>query len=458
MAQIAGRQVEIGIGIETSPGTPVSANDYFKWDTFSFQGMSDKVMLNSARGIRNKSSNSLIIKKYGKGTLEFSPTVDILPYVLGLLFGTRSSGAASGETTGAYDHTFTVQNNNAAMKTATILVKQGGVQTERYANCVVDSLSLTIEKDLVKAKIEFLGQFPDTGSISSSYTKDTLFSRNEMNAYFGDSLSAATGTRAAATVTTDTTNAANNSTVTIGSVVYTFVTNLSGAAYEVKIGADAATTLDNLKAAINAASGAGTTYGTGTLAHPYVVATTNTNTTQLIQAKTQGTAANSLATLASGSPNSHLSWVGSTISADTPGTVDATPLVALTLDINNNVLFDQAFLSGSAGVAAGGFVAGPLEIKGTYTLQFKDTTELAKYQQNTQKAMIIQSLGGLIGVNPNLEQITFKLGRLVLTKQPLTYQLEDLVLLKQEFTVEYDATDHEASAVVTNTYAGTNYQ
>src|SRR4051812_7224269 len=111
MAQVGGRQVELGIGIETAAGTAVAAAGYPKWDSLSFVGYSDKTLLNSARGIRNKTSNSIITRQYGKGSLEFSPTVDILPYFLGLALGSRSSGTHSGESI-FYDHTFTIQNAN----------------------------------------------------------------------------------------------------------------------------------------------------------------------------------------------------------------------------------------------------------------------------------------------------------------------------------------------------------
>jgi hypothetical protein len=70
---------------------------------------------------------------------------------------------------------------------------------------------------------------------------------------------------------------ANNDTLLLGLTgfvqTYTFKTTLTGAANEVKIGTDAATTSANLSAAINAGAGAGTTYGTGTAANPYVSAT-----------------------------------------------------------------------------------------------------------------------------------------------------------------------------------------
>jgi hypothetical protein len=85
-------------------------------------------------------------------------------------------------------------------------------------------------------------------------------------------------------------------TVTIGSTTYTFVEELSGATHEILIGASAAASLDNLKSAINASAGGGTTYGTGTPANPHVTATTNTDTAQTVEAHRVGTYANTIAT------------------------------------------------------------------------------------------------------------------------------------------------------------------
>jgi len=112
------------------------------------------------------------------------------------------------------------------------------------------------------------------------------------------------GTPAAAVKATQVLTAstiADGETVTIGTAgvnsrTYTFKTTLSGAAFEVLIGASDATALDNLKSAINATAGAGTTYGTGTTAHPEVSATTNTDTQQTVEALQAGTAGNAIAT------------------------------------------------------------------------------------------------------------------------------------------------------------------
>lgn len=88
----------------------------------------------------------------------------------------------------------------------------------------------------------------------------------------------------------------NGETITIGDKVYTMVSALTGEPNEVLIGANLATSLDNLKEAINAGTGEGTVYGTGTQANPNVVATTNTDTAQTVEAYRIGTYGNSIVT------------------------------------------------------------------------------------------------------------------------------------------------------------------
>lgn len=126
-----------------------------------------------------------------------------------------------------------------------------------------------------------------------------------------DSVATAQGT-----LTSDATAPSNNDTVTIGQYVYTYKTTLTGAPFEVLIGASAAVALDNLKSAVNGTSGEGTTYGTGTVPHPRVDATTNTDTTQLFVSKVAGSAFNSIATTEA---STHLSWGAATLTGGLDG-------------------------------------------------------------------------------------------------------------------------------------------
>lgn len=110
-------------------------------------------------------------------------------------------------------------------------------------------------------------------------------------------VTAALGTPVAATgVLTLAQNAADTNTVTIGGVVYTFQDTLTNVAGNVKIGASASITIDNLIAAINLSAGAGTLFAAATVIHPTVTAAVGAGDTMGLTAKTAGAAANLLGT------------------------------------------------------------------------------------------------------------------------------------------------------------------
>ncbi len=106
------------------------------------------------------------------------------------------------------------------------------------------------------------------------------------------------------TLTSDATIPTANDTVTIGSVTYTFKASVTTTANEVDLGATAAEALENLKAAVNAGAGAGTLYGSLTVANPDVVATTLTATTLKLVSRVPGTVGNFIPTTEAGSHTS----------------------------------------------------------------------------------------------------------------------------------------------------------
>lgn len=321
MAKIAGTQVTVGLGIESfaAPGVAVAESVFIPWLNFSIQGVSEKSHFVSARGLRNRSSDSMIRRKYAQGSIAFVPTAKTMPYFLSMALGSVSSSAVADS---AYTHTITVNNNNATPRTATITAKAGGVQTAQYLNCVCNSLNFEVSDDYATATVEVIGQFPGTDTVTESYVTETEMAYHNTTVKFGTSLS----------------NAAGNA---------------------------------------------------------------------------------------------------------------ATPLKSFKLNLNNNVQLDEAFLSGSNGITSGGLVMGRLQITGSYSLHFQDTTELAKYQANTKNAAIVTMEGALIGAATK-ETVQFKLGRIILTKPPIQFAIDGLVVLNQEFEVEFDATDFEMSAVCIN--------
>ena len=150
-------------------------------------------------------------------------------------------------------------------------------------------------------------------------------------------------------------------TVTIGAVVYTIVDALSetyGAdaiAYQVLKGASEATMLDNLKSAINGTAGEGTVYSTGTVAHPYFIATTNTDTAQTIVSRSVGNAAfttlvNALATTET---LANTAWADSTLGGGTgaanPAVTSDNALITIG-DITYTVVLELSETSGATAV------------------------------------------------------------------------------------------------------------
>jgi flagellin len=114
--------------------------------------------------------------------------------------------------------------------------------------------------------------------------------------------------------------AAAGNTVTVGGQTYTFVTALSSTptANEVLVGATEAASLTNLANAVNGASGAGSTYGSPTVANTSVTAVA-TATTVGFTAITKGLAGNSVTTSETGTANT---FGGSVLTGGTAGSVN----------------------------------------------------------------------------------------------------------------------------------------
>lgn len=141
-------------------------------------------------------------------------------------------------------------------------------------------------------------------------------------------------------------------TVVIGGKTYTFQTTLTNVDGNVLIGADQTASHANLKAAINLEAGAGTTYAAAMTLHPTVTATSATGTTTVVQAKSAGTAGNSIATT---DTLSNVNWGAATLA----GGVDPWALVGSV----NSVAFEED--SGWAATITVNASSGVAEIKVT---------------------------------------------------------------------------------------------
>lgn len=112
---------------------------------------------------------------------------------------------------------------------------------------------------------------------------------------FSTTIDAAAAVQSTSTLTL-TGNAVAAETVTVGDIVYTWRASVSTTANEVKIGATASDSLDNLIAAINAGAGGGTVYGSATVANPKATAAAGTGDTMIASAVAVGELGNGVVT------------------------------------------------------------------------------------------------------------------------------------------------------------------
>lgn len=166
------------------------------------------------------------------------------------------------------------------------------------------------------------GVTPQTGLTQTSWT---IWAYRKMQAPL--QITAALAVKASKTLTSNGTNPADGTLITISATIdgvvktetYRFKTTISQA-YDVLIGANAAATLDNFKCALEDAgcSGEGTSWGNGTAKSELVEATTNTDTTQVVVADFYGTHGNTIAVT---EDSATFDWGGSTLTGGVNGTV-----------------------------------------------------------------------------------------------------------------------------------------
>jgi flagellin len=209
----------------------------------------------------------------------------------------------------ANDGTGKLQVADGALAQVTNLLNRAVTLATESANGTVSDTqrgALDNEYTAIKAEIDRIGS-------NTTFNGTQVFSPASTDIYLSDSttigsstISTSTGVVSSVGIglssnSTDVLTAAANATagkaVTVGTQTYTFVAALSvGPAVpnEVLIGTNTAATLSNLAAAVNGSAGAGTTYGTGTVANTSATAVAGAGTVTFT-AKATGAAGNTVA-------------------------------------------------------------------------------------------------------------------------------------------------------------------
>ncbi len=193
-----GRQAFVGIGIETTPGTPVTATKYLPFVTCTMRGMQEAITDEAAKGIREKVWGAIVGKKHGEGDIEIYADAENAPYLIYPALGSISSTVAAGETA-VWVHTITRKSSNPPT-TATVIYNDA-LDSRRYAYGVLNTLELTVSDGLATISAGILSKFPSSVGATQAVTEERVLAFKDYTIKFG---SGATGTAALAAAVTAT--------------------------------------------------------------------------------------------------------------------------------------------------------------------------------------------------------------------------------------------------------------
>lgn len=164
MAKVVGRQIDVGIGAESSRGAGIAPTFALPKVNIDIDDKALKVKTGESFGNLGADGNQAIPAKiWSQGSIE----MDMMDKSFGLLLYALLGGkSVSGPSDSAYTHTFTLANSNQHQSLA-ITVDQGGLNDMMYKLCMIDSMTMEMTPEgPVRLTVNFVGK----RGVSSVYT------------------------------------------------------------------------------------------------------------------------------------------------------------------------------------------------------------------------------------------------------------------------------------------------
>lgn len=183
MAEILGRQVEVGVSVESVRGTAeVAVQKWVKKANATVVERAAKAIDPSTRGRMEDALGARVTKKWLEGSVDGVLHADAIGYVLHSLYG----GVSSAPSGGATAHTFSV-DQTVQHPTLTLTVKEGGVVQQSFAGCVAGEavISATLD-DYVRTSASFTGKGAVASTEAPSYGTDSDFVARDITLKFAD--------------------------------------------------------------------------------------------------------------------------------------------------------------------------------------------------------------------------------------------------------------------------------
>lgn len=141
--EVIGKQLEIGLGVESIRGTEASSVKWIKNVSAGIQDKAEHVQDGSSRGKFEDMDGRRVIKKFIEGDMECYLYADSFGFLAYNLYGEVSSSLVG---SGVYDHVFSL-NQSSLNPSLSIFVKDGDAQQLVFKNGHLSSLELSASVD-----------------------------------------------------------------------------------------------------------------------------------------------------------------------------------------------------------------------------------------------------------------------------------------------------------------------
>lgn len=184
MSEIIGREIEVGFSTEAVRGTAEATVD--KWSknvTASIVERAEMADNDTVRGVLEDMEGRRVVQKYIEGDIEGIVHVDAIGYLYASLYGKVTSAVVAGS---VYSHEFALKQN-IEHQSLTVFAKDGGVQTLKFAGCMVNTLEVNAAvDDYVRFTAGIIGKSSEDAVVTPSYDTEYDFIGRDITVKIAD--------------------------------------------------------------------------------------------------------------------------------------------------------------------------------------------------------------------------------------------------------------------------------
>lgn len=194
MAEIIGRELEVGLATEATRGTAEASPDkWFRNVNASVVERAEHAQDDTTRGRFEDSEGRRVTQKFIEGDIEGIAHADAMGYLYANIYGMAVSSNVAGS---VYDHVFNLKQDSVH-QSLTVFAKDGGVQQLKFSGCMLGSLELNAAiDDFVRFTANIGGRESASDTSTPSYDTEYDFIGRDITIKIADSSAGLSGATA----------------------------------------------------------------------------------------------------------------------------------------------------------------------------------------------------------------------------------------------------------------------